>query len=461
MGRLPLIAAMIAALVFQLPAVASANDKTRSGRSWLPQPVTDADYVDNGAPDAAKVELGAQLFFDKILSGNLNISCATCHHPFAGTGDGLSLPVGEGGRGLGVTRDNGISNDAVHERVPRNAPALFNLGAREFTRLFHDGRVQLNSAFPNGIESPAGFDLPEGLDNPLAVQAMFPVTSAAEMAGQAGENPIADAAAAGDLAGPSGVWAQLAERLQGIDGYVEQFIAAFHDVKSARDIRFTHAANAIAAFEASNWRADSSPFDRFLRGEHAAMSASALLGMRIFYSPKKGNCVRCHGGVFQTDHSFRAIAVPQVGPGKGDGAFGYEDFGRERVTGDRTDRYRFRVPSLRNVAQTAPYGHSGAFDTLEAMLWHHLDPTASLYDYDASQVVVPARPDLDAEDYLAMSDANVLAGIAAANQLASVRLTEREIRQLIDFLHALTDPAMLDMRGDVPRSLPSGMPLAD
>nr|AFI78774.1 methylamine utilization protein MauG [uncultured bacterium ws198A12] len=461
MGRLPIFAATVAALIFQFPVSAYADNKNRSGRSWLPDPVTDADYFDNGAPDAAKVQLGAQLFFDKILSGNLNISCATCHHSFTATGDGLSLPIGEGGRGLGVTRDTGVGADAVLERVPRNSPALFNLGAREFTSLFHDGRVQPNAMFPNGVESPAGFDLPEGLDSPLAVQAMFPVTSATEMAGQAGENPVADAVAAGDLSGPFGVWEQLAERLRGIDGYVEQFIRVFDDVDSADDIRFTHAASAIAAFEATNWRADNSPFDRFLRGERAAMSVSAFLGMRIFYSANKGNCVSCHGGVFQTEHSFRAIAVPQLGPGKGDGAFGYEDFGRERVTGNPADRYRFRVPSLRNVAQTAPYGHSGAFDTLEAMLRHHLDPVASLYGYDASQAVMPSRPDLDAKDYRAMSDANVVASIAKANELSPVHLSEREVRQLIDFLHALTDPAMLDMRGDVPKALPSGMPLGE
>ena len=63
----------------------------------LPQPVTDSDYYDNGRPDAAKVELGKNLFFDKVLSGNLNISCATCHHALTDTGDGLALPVGEGG----------------------------------------------------------------------------------------------------------------------------------------------------------------------------------------------------------------------------------------------------------------------------------------------------------------------------------------------------------------------------
>lgn len=459
MARHHFLIALLAALALQFPVTADASDKS-GRRSALPRPVTDADYYDNGVPDPAKVELGAQLFFDKILSGNFNISCATCHHSFTGTSDGLSLPIGEGGRGLGVTRDTGTGPDAVHERVPRNSPQVFNLGAREFERMFHDGRVQPNAAYPNGLESPAGYDLPEGLENVLAVQAMFPVTSGTEMAGQAGENPVADAAAAGDLAGPGGVWEQLAERLQGLPGYVDQFIAVFPDVVTATDIRFTHAANAIAAFEAVNWRADNSPFDRFLRGNKGAMSRSAIAGMRIFYSPNKGNCASCHSGVFQTDQSFHAIAMPQVGPGKGDGA-GYEDFGRERVSGDRSDRYRFRVPSLRNVAQTAPYGHSGAYNTLEAVVRHHLDSGAALYNYNDSQIRLPGRSDLDAKDLQAMNDPAVLAAIARSNELVRVDLREREISQLIDFLQALTDPAMLDLRGDVPRSLPSGLPLGD
>ena len=460
MGKIHVTGALSLALLFLSPSIVVAGGNGAFAGRILPAPVSNADYYDHGAPDADKVELGRQLFFDKILSGNGNISCASCHHPMAGTGDGLALPVGEGGRGLGVTRDTGIVGDAVHERVPRNAPALFNLGAREFTRLFHDGRVQPDDMMPNGIESPVGFDLPDGLDNVLAVQAMFPVTSGTEMAGQAGENPVADAAAAGNLAGPGGVWEQLAGRLRGIDVYATQFIDVFDDVRSAADIHFRHAANAIAAFEATQWRADDSPFDRFLHGNHRAMSLSAIAGMRVFYSPQKGNCASCHSGPFQTDHSFRAIAVPQIGPGKGDGDFGYEDFGRERVTGSPTDRYSFRVPSLRNVAQTAPYGHSGAFDTLESMLRHHLDAITSLYSFDPSPLALPSRPDLDALDRRAMADPSVVASIAAANELAPVSLSEREIRQLIDFLYALTDPAMLDMRRDVPASVPSGLPMA-
>ena len=79
----------------------------------LPAALTDSDF--HAAAANAKIELGRQLFFDKILSGSFNISCATCHHPFAGTGDGLSLSVGEGARGTGVTRDTGSGPDAIRE----------------------------------------------------------------------------------------------------------------------------------------------------------------------------------------------------------------------------------------------------------------------------------------------------------------------------------------------------------
>ena len=149
------LAVLAAALLTTTAAQAQTN---------LPAPVTDADYFANGAPDPAKVALGNQLFFDKILSGNMNISCATCHHPMTATGDALSLPIGEGATGLGVTRNTGGGADAVHERVPRNAPTVFNAGALEFTVMFHDGRVQPDPLMPSGFESPAGFNLPEGLD---------------------------------------------------------------------------------------------------------------------------------------------------------------------------------------------------------------------------------------------------------------------------------------------------------
>ena len=175
------------------------------------EPVTGEDFYDGGHANADQVELGRMLFFDKILSGNRNISCATCHHPTLGTSDGLALPLGEGGEGLGPDR-RVTATTPVDGRVPRNSPALYFLGAKEQRRMFHDGRVTVdaNQNWESGFWSPAREQLPAGLDNVLAVQAMFPVQSAVEMAGQKGENDIATAAGAestgrrGRRLGPSG-----------------------------------------------------------------------------------------------------------------------------------------------------------------------------------------------------------------------------------------------------------------
>ncbi len=435
----------------------SMNGYAHSKR--MPSAPHDADYYDNGMPAEKKVELGEFLFFDKILSGNQNTSCATCHHTLTDTGDGLSLPVGEGGQGLGITRDTGVGADAVHARVPRNAPPVFNLGAREFTTMFYDGRVSVNPEQPSGFDSPAGDDLPEGLDNVLAAQAMFPVTSAEEMAGQTGENAQADAAAAGDL---PALWEIIAVKLRNIPEYVELFKEAYpSEITQASDITYVHAANAIAAFEAKAWRFDNSPFLRFLRGDRKALSPSAKKGMRLFYSRRKANCVSCHTGPFQTDHEFHAIAMPQIGPGKGDEFDGHGDFGREQVTGDSDDRFKFRTPTLSNIALTAPYGHDGAYDTLEGMVKHHLDPVMSLLNYDRSQAVLPSRPDLDAIDFMVMDDSMRVDNIADANELEDAHLSPREFNYLMDFLHALTDPAAIDLRRNTPRRVPSGISLRE
>jgi cytochrome c peroxidase len=418
-------------------------------------PLTDSDFHDNGAPGEDKVKLGRFLMFDKILSGNKNISCATCHHPLTNTGDGLSLPIGEGARGLGVTRDTGSGADAVVERVPRNSPHVWNEGAREFTALFHDGRVELSDGFPSGCKTPAGADLPDNLENIVACQAMFPVTSATEMAGQAGENSIADAAAADNIAGSGGVWEQLAGRLQGID-----------DIGDASDITYGHAANAISAFERVFWRADDSPFDRYLRGDKKAMSKNAIKGMKLFYKGRKGRkgivCADCHSGVLQTDHAFHSNAMPQIGAGRGDGLDGHEDFGREQVTRDPADRYKFRTPSLRNVALNAPYGHTGPYNTLRAVVEHHIDTEKGINNYDQSQAKFPSRPDLDAEDFIVMDDPDRVAEIAAHTELPdAMEYSPRDVDRIIDFLNALTDPSSIDNRDDVPASVPSGLTLAE
>jgi cytochrome c peroxidase len=451
-----LVALALVLLHPNAPAVAAGAQGEKGAGVDLPLPAKNGYYYFKGRPNPTKVELGRLLFFDKILSGNRNISCATCHHPLADTGDGLSLSVGEGGRGLGVTRTTGRGSDRIHERVPRNAPPIFNLGARQFRRLFHDGRVERASSHPSGFLSPAGGALPAGLDNVLAAQAMFPVTSPTEMAGQDGENEIADAAVAGDV--PL-VWERLAQRLRSVPLYVDLFRRAYSDIGAASDLSFVHAANAIAAFETVVWRADDSPFDRYLRGDKRSLNRSARKGMKLFYGEM--GCSSCHAGVFQTDHKFHAIGMPQIGPGKGDGPDGRDDFGREQVTGSPLDRYKFRTPSLRNVALTGPWGHDGAFDSLRGVVLHHLDPVASLAAYSIEEAVLPSRADLDAIDTVVLQDPARMEAIAAACEIPSQGVSARKIDDLIEFLHALTDRSSLDLRSDVPPAVPSGLSLVE
>lgn len=419
--------------------------------------------------DSAKEELGKLLFYDKILSGNNNISCATCHHPFAGTGDGLALPVGAGGTGFGVARaTNGGMNAQIVERVPRNAPAVFNLGASTFDTLFHDGRLALDPSKDTGFLNPAGDNLLHGLENTLAAQAMFPVTSAAEMAGQPGENAVADAAASNNLSGSGGVWELLTQRLQSYTEYVDMFVSAFSHIDQASDINFADAANAISAFEGSAWRCTDTPFDRAVGSDGAqvsddvldSVSPKVLRGADLFYG--KANCSSCHSGPFQTDMQFHAIAIPQIGPGKGNGIDGHDDFGREQVTENTADRYKFRTPSLRQVAYTGPWGHDGAYDTLEAVVRHHLNPVSSLKNYEHMQARLAARNDLSAVDFVAHQDIQRRDAIAAANELSSIELSDLEVSDLLEYLTVgLTDASCVDLRSDVPQSVPSGLPIAD
>jgi len=159
--------------------------------AWAEQQLGDADFLQFSE---AQVELGRLLFFDKILSGNRNISCSTCHHPQLGTTDNLSLGVGEGGVGLGLKRTAGKARDRIKRRVPRNAPALWNLGALEIDVLMHDGRISVSDIYQNSFNTPAREWLPQGLVSVVAAQALFPMTSETEMAGSNEENEVAGAA---------------------------------------------------------------------------------------------------------------------------------------------------------------------------------------------------------------------------------------------------------------------------
>lgn len=418
----------------------------------LPPPAFEAEFA---APDPRMVRLGRDLFFDRILSGNRNIACATCHHPRFGTSDGMSLGLGEGAEGLGPERRVGAEN-TPEQRIARNAPALWNLGHASFRRLFHDGRLEADPARPSGLRTPLEDEMVQGFDGVLSAQTMFPVLSPDEMAGHYSENDVARAVRQGLITGPGGAWELLAARVAAIPAYAEGFAAALPEVASGRPLAFTDVANAIAAFVATEFRADDSPFDRHLRGDEP-LAGPALAGMRLFYG--EAGCATCHAGPFQTDHGFHAMAMPQLGPGK---AARFErhqrDEGRKRVTGRPEDAYRFRTPSLRNVAHTAPYGHAGAYSNLRTAVRHMADPAAGLEGYDRAQArlaaIESARPDWTAAD-----DPAETAALLAANEGAAVTLSEAEVDALLAFLEALTDPASLAGRLGMPQRVPSGLAL--
>jgi len=130
----------------------------------------------------ARAKIGQLLFYDKILSGNRNISCSTCHHPKHGGGDGLSLGIGEGGVGLGPKRSAGIGDSKILKRIPRNSSSLWNLGHESIKVVFHDGRLEISDIYENGVNSPAQEWLPDGLDTIIAAQALFPLFAQFERA---------------------------------------------------------------------------------------------------------------------------------------------------------------------------------------------------------------------------------------------------------------------------------------
>jgi len=269
------------------------------------------------AQPAALVTLGRSLMFDRILSGNRDISCASCHHPLTGTSDNLSLSIGTGGAGAGAARALG----AATQFVPRNSPELFNRGYPSFRSLFWDGRVANRD--DGGFDTPAGDQLPAGLSGPLAAQAMFPVMTRLEMRGAPGENELADL----DDADHTGVWAGLMARLLAIPEYVALFQAAYPGTP-VEALGFQHAANALAAFQTEAFTSLGSPFDRYLRGEDAALTEAEKRGAALFFGD--GRCGACHLGPHLTNGQFHNIGTPQLGPGFD--AEAPEDHGRSRVT---------------------------------------------------------------------------------------------------------------------------------
>ncbi len=442
----------------QPPSESAPFDETRE-RSEIDRTLrllmhaSDVDPPETRGPyDAAAVELGRKLFFDKALSGPRDTACATCHHPRAGaeTGDGLALGVGTGGEGSIPDRRMPLER----ELVPRHSLALFSFGIEGWDTQLWDGRVQRTAS--GELVTPHGEKMQEGLDGPLAGQAMLPVASRVEMRGFPDDaNPISQI--------PDGrvreVWSALMERLLSHEAYRELFREVYPD-RSLEDLKFRDAANALAEYQKSAFTYLDTPFDEYLRGDDEALTRRQKRGAVVFYG--KGGCASCHSGELTTDQEFHNLAVPQIGPGKG--STRPLDPGRYTVTGRPDQLFEFRTPTLRNCELTAPYMHSGAYESIEKVIEHHLDPKSMLTNYDGAQL----RPDFrerwrDREDV----ERRLLAGLdEQIRRRAEIQqqpdhpmyVSDEEVDELIAFLRSMTSPTAREkLEEETPESVPSGL----
>jgi len=384
----------------------------------------------------ALAKLGQALAFDKILSGNKDIACTTCHLPKFATGDDRSLSIGQGANGLGPTR---IHPTGVF--IPRNAPPLFNLSAMR--HLFWDGRVAVDAA--GKFTTPAGSQLTPEMTRvfefgSVSALGMFPVTNRFEMRADSGN----------ELAGIAdndfqGIWSALMTRLGAIGEYRGLFEAAYPGTRFD-DMNFAYASNAIAGFIVDQFSTRNSPWDRFLAGNDAALTMPQLDGAQTFLTLK---CSICHNGATFSDDKFHDVAVAQIGPGQGNGVSLRDDFGRMNVTGLPEDRYLFRTTPLRNVELTGPYGHDGSIASLREFIEHYSESDLKLLAFD------PTRLEPGLRLTLVSNSADVL--LQRDTLLAGVVLTDALVDKLMAYMSALTDPAARDLSRSVPVRVPSGL----
>lgn len=331
----------------------------------VPLPAVPAD---NPMSDV-KVALGRRLFYDERLSVNGTMSCATCHRQSLAFTDGLPRSVG-----------------ATGERHPRGSMSLVNVAyASRLTWANH-------------------------LLARLETQALTPMF---------GERPVE--------MGLSGRESIVTELLRDDSYYRRVFPQAFPG--DADPYSVLNAVRALSTFVRTIVSFES-PYDRYLRGDQDALSAAQVRGLGLFFSERL-ECFHCHGGLNFTDSSTHADAsVESVGFHNNglyniDGAGGYppDNTGLLELSGDRRDTGRFKAPTLRNIAVTAPYMHDGSIADLPAVIDHYARGGRRI-------------------------DAGPYAGDGSRNPyksefLRGFELTAEEHSDLLAFLESLTDSKVL------------------
>lgn len=277
----------------------------------LPTPRVPAD----NPMSADKALLGRFLFYDTRLSRDGSQSCASCHEQARAFTDGLTTP-------LGITGEAGRHNSMSLVNVAYNSSS---------TWAAHVVRLEDQAKLPMFGTAPVELGLAGSEDELLA-------------------------------------------RLRAEPVYAELFPRAF--AADAEPVTIDNVTRAVASFERTIL-SGRSRFDRFVTGETGVLDAREQRGLALFESARLG-CARCHGG-FNLASSYDHVAMdPQVqffNTGlynvDGTGAYPAGDRGLIEVTGDPRDMGRFRAPTLRNIALTAPYFHDGSAATLDAVIDHY------------------------------------------------------------------------------------------
>jgi cytochrome c peroxidase len=345
----------------------SSNRFNWSLPSWVPEP-----WVPKDNPmSSAQVELGRHLFYDKRLSADQTMSCASCHRQDKAFTDGLALSKGVTG-----------------EKSARSAMSLANVA---YLPVLTWANPQLSS---------------------LEVQSLIPLF---------GEHPVE--------MGMAGKEQELFSRLRSDATYQRLFTQAFpKDAREGAESLYSLSTltKALASFQRSLLSFDS-PYDRYkYGGQKTAMSTAALRGEALFFGEKM-ECYHCHGGFNFTDN-IRHSKLPLSERGfhntglfnkDGRGAYPQNNPGIREFTGDPGDEGKFRTPSLRNVALTAPYMHDGSIATLEQVIREHyaLAGKAASGPNGAS----PIRSSL----------------------IAGFEVTDQEVKDLTAFLQSLTDQSFI------------------
>lgn len=230
--------------------------------------------------------------------------------------------------------DNTVSCANCHQQSMGFADGRkFSLGAR------NQSGKRSSMALTNLLFLPKSFFW-DGRSTSLEHQIIFPITDPLEMDDKI-ENVIS--------------------KLKADTKYQQLFLNAFQSVEITQD----KIEKALAQFERSILSTNSK-YDQYLQGT-SSFTTSELRGLKLFYQhpdgnligiPRGGNCGDCHSGSLQTDNLIHNNGLDDT----------FTDLGKEKITGFASDRAKFRTPSLRNIALTAPYMHDGRFATLDEVL---------------------------------------------------------------------------------------------